>query len=52
MTLLPAVTTLITARRIEQERADRPSALARLTRAEEKLKAAHKIAAIDSRSPM
>jgi hypothetical protein len=47
MTLPPAVATLITAQRIEQVPADRPSALARLTRAEDKLKAARKIAAID-----
>jgi hypothetical protein len=47
MTLPPAVTTLITARRIEQVPADRASALVRLTRAEEKLDAARKIAAID-----
>jgi hypothetical protein len=47
MTLLPAVARLVTARRIEQVPADRPSALARLTRAEEKLKAARQIAAID-----
>lgn len=47
MTLPRAVATLITARRIEQVPADRPSALVRLTRAEEKLEAARKIAAID-----
>ncbi len=47
MTLPPAVTNLITARRIEQVPADRASALVRLTRAEEKLDAARKIAAID-----
>lgn len=47
MTLPPAVATLVTARRIEQVPADRPSALVRLTRAEEKLDAARKIAAID-----
>ncbi|HST50104.1 hypothetical protein [Jatrophihabitans sp.] len=38
---------LITARRIEQVPADRPSALLRLVRAEEKLEAARKIAAFD-----
>jgi hypothetical protein len=47
MTLPPAVATLITARRIEQVPADRASALVRLTRAEEKLEAARKIATID-----
>jgi hypothetical protein len=47
MTLPQAVATLITARRIEQVAADRASALVRLTRAEEKLGAAGKIAAID-----
>ena len=47
MTLPPAVTNLITARRIEQVPADRASALVRLTRAAEKLEAARKIAAID-----
>lgn len=47
MTLHPAVTNLITARRIEQVPADRASALVRLTRAEAKLQAARKIAAID-----
>jgi hypothetical protein len=47
MTLPAAVATLITARRIEHVPADRPSALARLTRAEEKLDSARKIAAID-----
>lgn len=47
MTLPPAVINLITARRIEQVPADRASALVRLTRAEEKLDAARKIAAID-----
>lgn len=49
MTLPPAVVTLIAARRIEQVPADRPSALVRLTRAEEKLEAARKIAAIRTR---
>lgn len=47
MTLPPAVTNLVTARRIEQVPADRASALIRLTRAEEKLETARKIAAID-----
>lgn len=47
MTLHRAIATLMTARRIEQVPADRASALARLTRAEEKLEAARKIAAID-----
>jgi hypothetical protein len=47
MTPPPAVANLITARRIEQVPADRASALVRLTRAEEKLDAARKIAAID-----
>jgi hypothetical protein len=47
MTLPPSLAGLITARRIEQVPADRPSALVRLTRAEEKLDAARKIAAID-----
>lgn len=47
MTLPRAVAALITARRIEQVPADRPSALVRLARAEDKLDAARKIAAID-----
>lgn len=47
MTLPPRVARLITARRIEQVPADRPSALVRLSRAEEKLTAARKIADID-----
>lgn len=47
MTPHPAVATLIAARRIEQIPADRSSALARLSRAEEKLDAARKIAVID-----
>lgn len=47
MTLPPAVTNLITARRIEQVPADRASALVRPTRAEEKLDAARRIATID-----
>ena len=38
---------LLTAQRIEQVPGDRPSALARLSRAEEKLDAARKIATID-----
>ena len=47
MTLPPVVTNLVTARRIEQVPADRASALVRLTRAEEKLEAARRIAGID-----
>ena len=47
MTLPQSVAALITARRLEQVPADRPSALARLTRAEDKLEAARKIATID-----
>jgi hypothetical protein len=47
MTLPSAVTRLITAGRIEQVPADRASALVRLTRAEEKLDTARKIAPID-----
>ncbi len=47
MTLPAAVTALITARRLERIPADRPSALARLARAEAKLEAARTIAAID-----
>lgn len=47
MTLPRSVAALITARRLEQVPADRPSALARLARAQEKLDAARKIAAID-----
>ncbi|MHB8340237.1 MAG: hypothetical protein ACYDB7_03575 [Mycobacteriales bacterium] len=47
MTLPQSVSTLITARRLEQVPADRPSALVRLSRAEEKLDAARKIADID-----
>lgn len=47
MTLPAAVANLIIARRIEQVPADRASALVRLTRAEEKLDTARKIAAID-----
>jgi hypothetical protein len=47
VTLPPTIATLVTARRIEQVPVDRPSALLRLTRAEEKLDAARQIAAID-----
>ena len=47
MTLPKAVAALVTAKRLEQVPADRPSAELRLARAEEKLKAARKIAAID-----
>lgn len=47
MTLPRPVAALVTARRLERVPADRPSALARLARAEEKLKAARKVAAID-----
>lgn len=47
MTLPPAVAQLVTARRIERVPADRASALVRLTRAEEKLDTARKIADID-----
>lgn len=47
MTLPQSVAALITARRLEQVPADRPSALARLTRAEDKLEAARKIVTID-----
>ncbi|MGI8760588.1 MAG: hypothetical protein ACR2LF_04700 [Jatrophihabitantaceae bacterium] len=47
MTLPQPVAALITASRLERVPADRPSALTRLTRAEEKLKAARKIAEID-----
>jgi hypothetical protein len=42
-----AVAKLLTARRLKQVPADRPSAELRLARAEEKLDAAGKIAAID-----
>lgn len=48
MTLPKPVATLLTARRLEQVPADRPSAELRLSRAEEKLEAARKIAAIDT----
>jgi hypothetical protein len=47
MTLPQSVATLVAARRLEQVPADRPGALARLARAEEKLDAAKQIAAID-----
>lgn len=47
MTLPSSVAALITARRLEQVPADRRRALVRLTRAEEKLEAARRIAAID-----
>jgi len=48
MTLPNAVTALITAQRLERVPADLPSAQARLSRAEDKLAAARKIAAIDT----
>jgi uncharacterized protein (UPF0332 family) len=47
VTVPKAVAALVTARRLEQVPADRPSAELRLARAEEKLKAARKIATID-----
>jgi hypothetical protein len=47
MTLPQPVAALITASRLERVPADRPSALTRLTRAEEKLEAARKISEID-----
>lgn len=47
MSLPAPVATLVTARRIESVPADRPGALARLARAEEKLEAARRIAEID-----
>lgn len=47
MTLPHPVAALITASRLERVPADRPSALTRLIRAEEKLAAARKIAEID-----
>jgi hypothetical protein len=47
MTLAAAVATLIATQRIEQVPADRPSALMRLTHAEDKLEAAREIATID-----
>lgn len=48
MTVPQPVATLLTSRRLEQVPADRPSAQLRLARAEEKLEAARKIAAIDT----
>lgn len=48
MTFPQAVTALINGRRLEQVPADRASALARLTRASDKLEAARKIADIDT----
>jgi uncharacterized protein (UPF0332 family) len=47
MTLPAAVAALVTASRLEQVPADKPAALARITRAEERLEAARKIAKID-----
>src|SRR4051812_14228453 len=47
MKLTPPVTALVTAARLQQVPADKPAALVRLTRAEEKLEAARKIATID-----
>src|SRR3954447_23232281 len=47
MTLPASVAALITARRIELVPVDRPTALVRLSRAEEKLEVARTIAAID-----
>ncbi|MBA3418024.1 MAG: hypothetical protein H0U09_04855 [Geodermatophilaceae bacterium] len=47
MTLPNAVTALITAQRLERVPADLPSAQARLSRAEDKLAAARRIATID-----
>lgn len=47
MTLPNAITALITAQRLEPVPADLPSAQARLSRAEDKLAAARKIATID-----
>ena len=47
MTLPQLIAALLTARRLEHIPADRASALVRLTRAEEKLDAARKIALID-----
>lgn len=47
MTLPQPIAALLTARRIEYVPADRASALVRLARAQEKLEAARKIAAID-----
>ncbi|MDQ2848081.1 MAG: hypothetical protein M3Y09_02050 [Actinomycetota bacterium] len=48
MTAPKSVAALLTARRLERVPADRPSAQLRLARAEEKLDAARKIAAIDT----
>jgi hypothetical protein len=48
VTVPKAVEKLLTAKRLEQIPADRPSAELRLARAEEKLEAARKIAAIDT----
>lgn len=48
MTVPQPVATLLTSLRLEQVPADRPSAQLRLARAEEKLEAARKIAAIDT----
>jgi hypothetical protein len=47
VTVPKAVAALVTAKRLEQVPADRPAAKLRLARAEEKLKSARKIAAID-----
>ncbi len=47
MTVPHPVATLLTARRLERVPADRPNAQVRLARAEEKLEAARRIAAID-----
>jgi hypothetical protein len=47
MTVLNAVAALITAQRLERMPADVPSAQAGLSRAEDKLAAARKIATID-----
>ena len=47
MTLPNAVTTVITARRLERVPADLPGAQVRLSRADDKLAAARKIASID-----
>jgi len=48
VTVPQPVATLLTSLRLEQVPADRPSAQLRLARAEEKLEAARKIAAIDT----
>ena len=47
MTLPAPIAALVTAARLEQVPADKPAARVRLTRAEDKLKAARKIAKID-----